>query len=127
MAINLKFNVEEDISKRLKELGPRVARKHGQKAVREGLKPVLAEARRQVPVDTGALKRSLRIVNLKRRFGGVVAAQVRSLAPHAHLIEFGTVKMAAQPFLRPALDSGAQRVFDVLGRQLADGLEKEAK
>lgn len=25
-------------------------------------------------------------------------------APHAHLLEYGTVKMAARPFLRPAFD-----------------------
>jgi HK97 gp10 family phage protein len=122
----LKFTIKDDLSKRLRELGPKIARKHGRKAVRAGAKPVLDEARRRVAVDTGALKKSLRIVSAKPR-GSTVGAQVRSLAPHAHLVEFGTVKMAAQPFLRPALDARAQEALDRMGAVIADAIEQEEK
>jgi HK97 gp10 family phage protein len=123
------FNIRgaDDLARTLKELGPRLARKHGQKAVREGLKPVLAEARRLVPVDTGALKRSLRVRNKRSRRRDAVGAEVSATAPHAHLVEFGTVKMAPQPFLRVALDANRQEVLDRMAEQLARGIEQEVK
>ena len=45
----------------------------------------------------------------------------RRKAPHGHLLEFGTVKMAARPFLRPsmamaetAIEAGKQRMLEKL-------------
>lgn len=38
----------------------------------------------------------------KKNEPGVALAA--AAAPHSHLLEFGTVKMAAKPFMRPALD-----------------------
>lgn len=35
-------------------------------------------------------------------------------APHAHFVEFGTVNMPAEPFLRPALDQNIQKVIGVM-------------
>lgn len=35
-------------------------------------------------------------------------------APHAHFVEFGTVNMPAEPFLRPALDRNQQRAAEVM-------------
>src|SRR5690349_19222639 len=46
------------------------------------------------PVDTGELKGSIH-----EKDGDIVAD-----APHAIHVEFGTVNMDAQPFLRPAVD-----------------------
>jgi HK97 gp10 family phage protein len=34
----------------------------------------------------------------------------RKKAPHGHLVEFGTVKMSAQPFLRPSLSASAAAI-----------------
>lgn len=72
------------------------------------------EARALVPVDTGALRDSIRAgvrsqeiytLSGKARVPGA-AAQTRAGgrgARHAHLIELGTVKMTAKPFLEPAV------------------------
>jgi len=51
----------------------------------------------------------------------------RKAVPHAHLQEFGTVKQAPRPFLRPAyaqsMAAAKQKMLDKLG----DGIVREAK
>jgi len=67
------------------------------------------EARRLCPVDTGFLRSRIEVVDL-----GADGAGVRDDAEYAPFVEFGTVKMAAQPFLRPAvLGTEVQVVWDV--------------
>lgn len=46
---------------------------------------------------------------------------------HAHLLEFGTVKMAAQPFLRPAWDSTKDRFIEIMRAELWAAISKAAK
>lgn len=47
--------------------------------------------------------------------------------PHWHLIELGTEKMAAQPFLRPALADNVDRVQEVFASKLSQQLDKLLK
>jgi HK97 gp10 family phage protein len=42
----------------------------------------------------------------------------------ATVLEFGTSKMSARPFLRPALESSSQEVVGTLGKSLGVALEK---
>ena len=42
------------------------------------------------------------------RYPGKVKERV---APYAHMLEFGTVKQSAQPFLQPAFEQHAENVF----------------
>lgn len=56
---------------------------------------------------TGNLKRS----PVARRYGGVSIAGIdRKIAPHAHLVEFGTSHSAAHPFFRPAVAEWKSKV-----------------
>ena len=52
---------------------------------------------------------------------------VGSTDPKAHLIEFGTAKMSAQPTLRPAWDTDKKRVLNTFAREIGKNLEKLAK
>lgn len=56
-------------------------------------------------------------------FGAVVAFA----APHSHLVEFGTTKMAAKPYLRPAIDGLKEQVGDVITVGLTRALNKKLK
>lgn len=51
---------------------------------------------------------------------GFVAVDVGTdrQAPHGHLLELGTVKMAARPFLRPAFDVGQADGLVILKRRI---------
>lgn len=48
-------------------------------------------------------------------------------APHASLVEFGTVNMPAEPFLRPALTNNLQRAADAMKDRLAKRIEAASK
>ena len=63
-----------------------------------GANVILDEAQANCPVDTGFLQAS----GFIQADGNDV--QIGFEAPYASFVEFGTYKMAAQPFLRPALD-----------------------
>jgi len=47
------------------------------------------------------------------------------VAWYAHFVEFGTVTMPAEPFLRPAFDAGKEEAISALKAKLTDRLNKE--
>lgn len=68
MAKSLKFAVTGDVAlnKALAALGGKLAMKLERKALRQVSKPVLADAKANCPVDSGDLKRSLKLRAMKR-------------------------------------------------------------
>ena len=67
-----------------------------------------AEAKQLCPVDTGTLRRSI-TTTAPVVSGGGVTGSVETGIHYAPYVEFGTRKMAAQPFLGPALESARAR------------------
>lgn len=122
-----------EMERLLKELGPEVANKVGRQAVRAGARAIAEEAKRLVPVDTGALRDSI-VVKTLGEGEGFREAKVQAVigfekpaSRRAHLTEFGTARAAARPFLRPAMDSKAGEALDEMGRVLAKGITREAE
>lgn len=64
---------------------------------------VTNKAKRLCPVDTGNLRSSIN--NELRSENGHLVVRVGTNVAYAPYVEFGTRRMRAQPFLRPALDS----------------------
>jgi HK97 gp10 family phage protein len=60
---------------------------------------IVLKARAIVPVRTGALRASI------TKMGGGMRWVATATAGYAIFVEFGTRKMAAQPFLRPAAEA----------------------
>tara|TARA_R110000868_G_scaffold169212_1_gene404167 strand:+ start:138 stop:611 length:474 start_codon:yes stop_codon:yes gene_type:complete len=118
-------------------------------AVREAMKPVLAKARTDAPVDTGGLKRSLQvearrpnrrdkrskyIANTDTVISLVTTAPGKKLAKlgiksdaRAIAQEFGTAKHPAHPYLRVALESQSTSVVNNLAQILARRIDKYKK
>ena len=118
-------------------------------AVREAMKPVLAKARTDAPVDTGGLKRSLQvearrpnrkdkrskyIANTDTVISLVTTAPGKKLAKlgiksdaRAIAQEFGTAKHPAHPYLRVALESQSTSVVNNLAGILARRIDKYKK
>lgn len=128
--IDFKLEGAKEMERLLRELGPRVAGRVGQRAVRAGAAPIVAEAKRLVPVRTGALRDAITSAPGRRR-GQDERVMLIGIAPptsrRAHLTEFGTIHSAAHPFLRPALDSQVAAALEAMGRELASGLTREAE
>jgi len=135
----------------LQQLPVKVEKNILRAALRAGAAVFRQEARQKVPVDDGDLKRSIRITTRTKR--GTVYAAVKAggrLAPHAHLVEFGTQahKIKAkkqhalsfggtvtrtvdhpgarpQPFMRPTFDGGATAAVTATGAKIRERLTKE--
>jgi HK97 gp10 family phage protein len=73
------------------------------------------DAREHVPVDSGKLHRSIRVkMDPSGQSGRLIAGGRR--APHGHLVEFGTKRMPARPYLYPAAQRARRRVLAELQR-----------
>lgn len=91
---------------RLSWNGPQI-----EKAIREAARAELKAtleygvflAKQVVPVDTGELRDSIKATKLVGNQYGV-KGEIEATAGHALYVELGTVKMRAQPYLRPAAD-----------------------
>lgn len=100
------------------------------------------EARILVPVDSGTLRDSISVSDV--RLGGAfsmdrtlgdgaqvfIGPRTRSGPPdgyYGHFLEFGTVKMAAQPFMRPAFDNTHGQVVSRIASELQMRVAKVAK
>lgn len=87
-------------------------------AVRKSAADVEARAKVRAPVDTGALKNSIQARPVDELTSEVVVG-----VDYAAHQEFGTVKMAAHPYLRPAVEEVAP-AFDAA---CAQSIEDAAK
>lgn len=149
MADGVKIEGLRELQYALNELGSRVARNSLRRAVSSGAAVIRDEARNLAPVDTGEMKRDIQIKR-ERNEKGVMSARysvfVRSgkksrLAGRGRnvnkdsfywrFVEFGTAKMAAKPFMRPAFqmkkESAVQAIQDVLEQSIrteAQGLKR---
>jgi len=66
-------------------------------------------AKQICPVRTGTLKRSItRRIEKRRAFVG-------SNVEYAPYVEMGTSRMAAKPYLRPALEANMDRIKEIFG------------
>lgn len=108
--INIIVTGDKKLDRALRHLEKNVQRKFARKAMRKAAKDViLPEARARVPVDTGALERSL-VVRAARRSRRGIGVEVRTRDGlfagdefYGGFQELGTKHMPADPYLRPAL------------------------
>jgi HK97 gp10 family phage protein len=136
MAGEVKFDIRgaKEMNELLNKLGPQVASRVADQALRAGAKPIVDEAKRLVPVRSGRLRDSI-IAQRQRRTGederviliGFDKDAPGSPSSRAHLVEFGTARTAAKPFMRPALDSQAANALGEMGKVLARGITREAR
>lgn len=129
----------KELDKALSELPKATAKSVLRRIAIRSLAPVIATAKTLVPVDDGDLRDSLKVTTklskrqqrIQRKAVAEGKAFVEMFAgaaalPHAHLVEFGTEKMAAQPFLRPAWDQNKAGVLEFIATELGDEITKAA-
>ena len=91
--INNTSKVVKSVQKSLEQYGEK-----GQRIAEEAGRQLVKEERQLVPVRTGKLKASITMQKTKN--GVEINTQ---LEPYGKYVEDGTRKMAAKPFVRPAL------------------------
>ena len=63
----------------------------------------------------------------KGSFAEMFVGPAKGVLRYAHLVEFGTVKMSPQPFMRPAWDAKQREAFDIIRRELGNEIIMAAR
>lgn len=155
MSEDVRIEGLEELARALRELPQRVARNGLRASVYAGAKVIRDEAKLKAPMATGSaakghpppgtLKRAIimkQIAELsgprKQTFFVTVrqGKQYRNQGKRGNLsqdawywrfVEFGTVKMSAKPFLRPAFEGKKMEAVDAIKRRLAERVEQAAQ
>jgi len=132
-----------EIEMRLRAVGPYFARKVMRSALRKVGKFWIEDMKGRVPVDTGDLRDSIagRVRTHRPHAGkggvGEVIVGPRydrnnanrpgdtSQQPgvYGQFVEFGTAKMAAEPFMRPCFDATTDKVINLFADEMRAGLD----
>ena len=126
----LKLTGTKELEKALADLGRATGKNTAKRALKKSAQIIADEAQNIVPVDQGDLIDSI-VVSPKldsaqksRKTKGGVDMYVGPTVYYGHFVEFGTVKQAAQPYLRPAWEANKQKVLDDLSTNLWKEIEK---
>lgn len=138
----------------LKQIPENVSKKVVTTALRSGAAVIAKQARANIranpSIDSGLLLKNITARTRRRRKGGKAygsamvsvgparkAAQVvrkgkskpvkASPSRYAHLVEFGTENMPAEPFMRPALETAGPEAIARIMEMMARGIEREAR
>lgn len=112
-----RFEGTEELLQNLDRYEKRIVNKHLREGYEAGGEIVRSEAEGRAPVLTGLLEGSMLLEWVpRRRYVRVGPARD---AYYGEFQEFGTSRHAAQPFLRPALDSRKGHVFDAIADELS--------
>ena len=130
MAYSIKVEGVKELKLALDKLGEEIKDKL-QPALHKGAEIVAQKAtsniERNTEPKTGRLSRSMVVKDMPYKDSMPlisIAAVDRKIAPHAHLIEFGTTKMSARPFLRPALQSSQKEVEELIENTIEEVVNK---
>lgn len=118
------------LMKALKQLPKNIQKNVMVGATRAGATALVDEAKANVPVDTGDLKKSIGINRVKAPANSVIFAvsprRGKGLGGwYAHFVEFGTSKQSAQPFMRPAYENSADEALRRAKEYVQDRLPYE--
>lgn len=140
MAVQIDLSILGDkvLEKRLKALPLKVQKKILRKAFRSTAKDILSDARIRVPIDTGNLRKSLRVRALKKakgRIGVQIETGTREELGidendkyyYPAAIELGAEGVPVQSFLRAALEVNRVPGTDKIKKSIMDGIKEAGK
>ena len=137
---DLEFTVTglAELSKKLKEMPIKLAKNGLRAAVNAGAEVIRKDAVTRVPVLTGRLKKAIYKKqirelsnNVQQTFfvgarNGKKYKKADKDAYYWRFLEFGTSKLPARPFLRPAFDTKKSQAVDAMAKKLKERIDKYA-
>lgn len=152
-SFTLKVNGLQELDRRLREFGPRIQRNGLRAANFAGARVFRDAAKASAPVRSGVLqasiaafrrrspqnvaKHSVGVRNIRRRYADTAANRrvrrvgksyfVHGPAFYARFIEFGSSKMTARPFLRPAFLNNVEAAIEAVRARLGKAVDDAAR
>lgn len=127
MSVELDFSSIEELQKRLEEMG-RKGSSLENKALIAGAEIINREIIRNAPERTGHAKKFLKVSKVSKEKGiKVVKVGIskgdNSEAFYLKFHEYGTSKMPARPFMRPAFERKRKEALEATHKVIKEGLE----
>ena len=114
-AISMTVRGSEQLRRNLDRLHGNERRQAQRDGLEAGARIVETHAKVYAPVDTGTLQGSIEVEN-------PVTPELAKISPatdYAEHVEFGTSRMAAQPYMRPALDQHEAEIIGAVEATIA--------
>lgn len=123
---DISFGGADEMMAKLYALGAKMAGVAERKALKSGGEILREEISNKAPRDTGDLAESITVSRIKSKDGirYVEVGPNPKTAWRAKFIEFGTSKMAAKPFMTPAVEAKRREVLEAISDVLREELRK---
>jgi len=130
----MSFDVEvkgvDELIKKLQSLPEKIQKNVVTGSIRAAASMLVKEARLRAPKETGDLAKSIGIKKKRPKDRNIVFFTVapRYKKKHGalgHLLEFGTSKTPAHPFMRPALEAKATHAINVSKDYMKRRIDRE--
>ncbi|KHO62675.1 phage protein, HK97 gp10 family [Thermoanaerobacter sp. YS13] len=123
MAVEVKFEGMDELIKAVETLGQKGSRIENE-ALKEAGEYLAEEMKKEAPVRSGELRDSIKCSNVKTKQGQkyVEVGPDETTNWRAKFIEFGTVKMRANPFMSRAYEKNKEQVREIIAQKLREGL-----
>jgi HK97 gp10 family phage protein len=117
----LEFTLQgrEELKKQFNSVAEAVGTAKARTALKAGGLVIQNDAKRRAPYLTGTLRRSIAMEDGP----GATEITIGTDVEYAGFVEFGTYKMAARPYLRPAFDENIPEVTRTIAEALSDLIE----
>lgn len=134
-SVSVRIDGLKELADKLRDLGPKIGRSALRAGVRTGAALVRDEAKLRAPVDTGVMRRAVFVKQVRQQSSATQQTFhvfVRSgkrfekkniNAYYWRHVEFGTVKMAAKPFLRPAFEARKGQAVDAIADRIRERIQ----
>lgn len=125
----------QELDRALKQLPKNIEQKVLRNIAGAGVRALAKQTKANAPVETGKLRKNITTKTTRAKMGkatGYVVIRTQGKAADAknafywRFVEFGTSKMSARPFIRPALDQASGRALDQARKAGIRGVEREA-
>lgn len=139
-SVTVKIEGLSELGARMKTLTSDVNNRIARAATAAGAVVIRNAAQQKVPVDSGNLKKNIIVKRLPKgespltsehivtvRKGKLTSKQKSSGLKDAYygsFVEYGTAKMPAQPFMRPAYDQNKEKAAEAIKDRIRKRIEK---
>lgn len=135
MKMKIRLEGTDKIARNLKAMGKALTRKTLTPILRENLRPMAEDMRANAARGSGEMADSVRVSN---RLSKTQRSKLDRIAPIEMYVgpgplpqaiqeEFGNVRQAPRPFIRPAFDRGADEALRNIAQQGVDAILDAAK